>query len=328
MTADRPGGWWGDDSDEDSFGSGGLAKQPAAGASSGNPISGVPAGGSPWPGESPTGSAPTGTNLTTADLTAADPTTADPTAADLTAESRRSGPAANSALAHPGRLALGMVALAAERLRLQGTASTAFVTGVGLVAQAAEDTRALARRAAGPPVRVATIAVAVASTLPGAELPRRSLARSRDLLRRVAGEARRRGEAALAAGRADASSFIQTNVAGGIAWAQANAVPQIVDGLVPHLIADTMPRIIDGAMPEIRDRVLPVMIEDLTKDPRVRDLVVEQGRGVVGEAAQQLRATTATADDRVESAFRRLVRSPNVADESPGAETTSPLGHG
>jgi hypothetical protein len=36
--------------------------------------------------------------------------------------------------------------------------------------------------------------------------------------------------------------------------------------------------------------------------------MVEQGRGVVGEAAEHLRSTTASADDRVESAFRRLVR--------------------
>ena len=77
---------------------------------------------------------------------------------------------------------------------------------------------------------------------------------------------------------------------------------------MPHLVHEVMPRLIDGAMPEIRTRVLPVVIEDLTKDPRVRDLVVAQGGGVVGEAAQQLRSTTATADDRSSPAFRRLVR--------------------
>jgi hypothetical protein len=148
------------------------------------------------------------------------------------------------------------------------------------------------------------------------------------MLRRVAGEARKRGETAVAAGRADASAFLQANVADGIAWAQARAVPQIVDGLVPHLVDKVVPRLIDGAMPEIRSRVLPIVIEDLTKDPRVRDLVVEQGRGVVGEAAQQLRTTTATADDRVESAFRRLVRSPTTAEESLGTETSPQLGDG
>ena len=38
------------------------------------------------------------------------------------------------------------------------------------------------------------------------------------------------------------------------------------------------------------------------------------GDGVVGEAAENLRGTTATADDRVESAFRRLIRSPEPED--------------
>jgi hypothetical protein len=121
-------------------------------------------------------------------------------------------------------------------------------------------------------------------------------------------EARDRGAAAVAESRADATAFVQTTVNDAIAWAQAQAIPQIVDGLVPHLVDSVVPRIIDGAMPEIRSRVLPVVIDDLTNDPQVRDLMVEQGRGVVGEAAEHLRSTTASADDRVESAFRRLVR--------------------
>ncbi len=105
-----------------------------------------------------------------------------------------------------------------------------------------------------------------------------------------------------------------------IAWAQNTGVPQMLDGLLPHLIDEVMPRLIDGALPDIRTRVLPIVIEDLTKDPRVRDLMVEQGRGVVGEAAQQLRATAASADDRVESVFRRLVRSPT--EEPPDEPAT------
>jgi hypothetical protein len=124
----------------------------------------------------------------------------------------------------------------------------------------------------------------------------------------------------VALGRSDASAFIQTNVADAIGWAQAKAVPQIVDGLVPHLVDEVVPRLIEGAMPEIRNRVLPIVIEDLTSDPQVRELVVEQGRGVVGEAAQQLRASTASADERLESAFRRLVRSPTAPDEPLGPQ--------
>jgi hypothetical protein len=52
--------------------------------------------------------------------------------------------------------------------------------------------------------------------------------------------------------------------------------------------------------------VLPVVIDDLTSDPRVRNLVVEQSRGVLGDAAAQVRTGTAEADDRVEAAVRRI----------------------
>jgi hypothetical protein len=137
-------------------------------------------------------------------------------------------------------------------------------------------------------------------------------------------DARRRGAQTVAAGRAEASALVQSTVTDGLAWAQAQAVPQIVDGLVPHLVDEVVPRLIDGVMPEVRERVLPVIIDDLTHDPQVRDLVLEQGRGVVGDAALHLRTTTSSADDRVESAFRKLVRkgeasTPDV-EPSPDAE--------
>ncbi len=40
--------------------------------------------------------------------------------------------------------------------------------------------------------------------------------------------------------------------------------------------------------------------------PELRDLIMEQSRTVIGDAADQLRTSTASADDRVESAFRRM----------------------
>jgi hypothetical protein len=314
MTAE-PRGWWTDEPAETSFAANDSpAKESPTGVG--------PVNGNPIIRESRRPGAPASDAALAGDLAdraaaAANPSTADGKPAGETGDETR-----------PGRLALGMAVLVAERIRPGGAASNAFVTGVGLVAQTAAEAEALARRAMGPPARAAAIAAAVAAILPGADLPRRSLARSRAMLRRVAGEARRRGETAVAAGRADASAFLQANVADGIAWAQARAVPQIVDGLGPHLVDKVVPRLIDGAMPEIRSRVLPIVIEDLTKDPRVRDLVVEQGRGVVGEAAQQPRVTTATAHDRVESAFRRLVRSPTTAEEPLGTETSPQHDHG
>jgi hypothetical protein len=49
---------------------------------------------------------------------------------------------------------------------------------------------------------------------------------------------------------------------------------------------------------------------------------MEQGQSAVGEAAQQLRDTAAAADDRVESAFRRLVRGQQPPSNEP--PTTQP----
>ena len=91
-----------------------------------------------------------------------------------------------------------------------------------------------------------------------------------------------------------------------LTWTEAQAVPRLVDGLVPQLVKDTVPKIIDGVMPEIRARWLPVMIDDLTTEPRIRDLITEQSRTVLHDVTDQVRSSTASADDRVESAFRRL----------------------
>ena len=60
-------------------------------------------------------------------------------------------------------------------------------------------------------------------------------------------------------------------------------------------------------MPEIRASVLPAVVDDLTNDPKVRELVTEQSRGAIEDAAHSVRTATAHADDRVENAFRRLV---------------------
>jgi len=229
-----------------------------------------------------------------------------------------------SVRSRPGRMMLGLAVLAAERLR-PGPPNDAFLAGVGLLQQGATGARLLALRAMSPPARIASRAAGWAAFLPGAEASRRTLSRSRDRVGRAVLDARRIGAATVAAGRADATEFVQQTVSDGIAWAQARAVPQIVDSLVPHLVDEVVPRIIDGALPEIRERVLPVVIEDLTTDPQVRDLVREQGMGVVGEAAQHLRTTTSSADDRVESAFRRLVRSPQPDDE---AGSTPEAGNG
>jgi len=219
---------------------------------------------------------------------------------------------AHAVVAHPARMVLGMASLAAERLRGGIGNGEAFTTGVGLLQETATGLRNFGRRVIEPASRLAadTVDRAVdrAAGLPGAAIPARSLAVSRARLTKVMARARRRGEATVAAGRADAQAFVKSSVAETLDWAQAQAVPQIVDGLVPHLVDEVVPRILEGSLPEIRAKLLPVVIDDLAESPQLRELMLEQGRGVVGDAAQHLRTTTATADDRVESAFRRLVR--------------------
>jgi hypothetical protein len=140
----------------------------------------------------------------------------------------------------------------------------------------------------------------------------------------VVSDARQRGESSVAAGRADASAFIQTTVADGLAWAQAKAMPQIIDGMMPYLLTNVIPRLIDGAIPEIRSRVLPTVIDDLTRDPRMRQLMLEQSKGAVGEATQHLPTTTANADDRGERSFRRRGRAQPPTGNAKEASTTKP----
>jgi hypothetical protein len=214
---------------------------------------------------------------------------------------------------------LGLTVLAAERLG--SPTNDSFALGVGIAQQTASGLRDLAGRFAGRPARAAYRTLDWATKRTSLRANAGPLARRREEVRRLVQLARERGQATVEAGRAEASTFLQANVTDGMAWAEDQAVPQMVDGLVPHLVESVVPQIvdgivphlvetvvpqvIDGVMPEIRARVLPVIIDDLTNDPRLRELVLEQSRGVVGEAAQQLRSATATADDRVEQAFRR-----------------------
>lgn len=207
---------------------------------------------------------------------------------------------------HPARLALGVVLLAADRVRA-GAPSEAFEVGVGLAQQTANEMRGLARRALGPPTRAASRTLDWASKQTGIDVNTGLFGRTRARFGRALLEARNAGRATIAAGREDAEAFVRSSVADGMAWAETQAVPRIVDSLVPHLVDSVVPRLIDGVMPEIRETVLPAVIDDLTNDPKVRDLVMEQSRDVIGEAAQHVRSATANADDRVEAAFRRLI---------------------
>ncbi|HET6212628.1 MAG TPA: hypothetical protein VFE14_07115 [Micromonosporaceae bacterium] len=171
----------------------------------------------------------------------------------------------------PARLALGLAALAAERIRGSAPGGDTLATVVGL----AQRTVYAAGRLAAPPARLASRGVRWAAELPGAGLVRRPIGRVAAGAREELVAARARGRQTVAAGRVEAVAFVQSGADDGLAW--------------------------------VRAKVLPVLIEDLAADPRIRDLVVEQSRGMLDDAAEQLRSSTETADDRVESAFRRLL---------------------
>jgi hypothetical protein len=226
---------------------------------------------------------------------------------------------------HPARLALGVVLLAADRVRA-GAPSEAFEVGVGLAQQTVAEMRGLARRAFGPPTRAASRTLDWASKQTGVSTNSGVFGRTRARVGHLMLEARNAGRATIAAGREDATTFVRNSVADGMSWAETQAVPRIVDSLVPHLVDSVVPRLLDGVMPEIRSTVLPAVVDDLTNDPKVRELVLEQSRGVIDDAAKSVRSATASADDRVEMAFRRLIGAGPDKSEPPTGETRT-TGH-
>jgi hypothetical protein len=141
---------------------------------------------------------------------------------------------------------------------------------------------------------------------------------ARGLVRRAAGA----GADAWQSGKQTATAQVRSAAALPLGWAEATLIPKVVDDLMPYIVASVVPRIIDGlspylmetviprildsAMPQIREQVLPMVIQDLTESPELRDLITAQSRDVVADAATDLRDSTAAADDRLESGFRRL----------------------
>lgn len=87
----------------------------------------------------------------------------------------------------------------------------------------------------------------------------------------------------------------------------SSVVPRIIDGVLPYIEEQVLPRLVDAATPLLRERVLPLVIQDLTDDPLLRTLLLEQSRSIVSKATERLRGATSRADDRVEHAFHELL---------------------
>lgn len=160
----------------------------------------------------------------------------------------------------PARVALGLAVLAAQRVR-SPTPGDALATAVGLLAETGQTVRAVAGRVAGPPARVATLAVGGAARVPGASLVRRPLQRTLDRVRADTATARERGRQTLAASRAEAAAAVRSSVEDGIRW--------------------LVPRLLEQSLPALRAQLLPAVIDQLTTDARLREYLTEQGRTLV-----------------------------------------------
>ncbi|MCP2322502.1 hypothetical protein HDA40_001009 [Hamadaea flava] len=83
-------------------------------------------------------------------------------------------------------------------------------------------------------------------------------------------------------------------------------MPRLMESALPLIEKQMMPGLLDAAIPLLQDKVVPLMIKDLTESEELRELITEQSRDVVADAAGDLRDSTAAADDRLEIGFRRL----------------------
>jgi hypothetical protein len=186
-----------------------------------------------------------------------------------------------------GHLFLGAATLAGERLHLIGTKQTPTIAVVvGLVSEG----RDAAGRAAGRMVDGARQAVPTSR------------------LRHFLDDAATRGKQTMASSKDETAHWLQSAADGPLKWAEQSLIPRMVDDLTPYMVNTVAPKMIDGVLPQIRTTVVPAIIEDLTTDPRVLGMVTEQSHGAVAAATDDLREATATADDRVENAFRNAFR--------------------
>lgn len=163
---------------------------------------------------------------------------------------------------HLARLALGIVALAGERLGVDPAEGGRLATALGLAQQGAQSAKgAVDRLTDAARTRAARI-------LPSRAVIDRPLRRTRTTLRR----AERAGRATVVQGRNDALYILRE----GARWAQVRVVPAVVDGIVPHLVT--------RMMPEIRATVVPVVVDEV----RARDLVIDRNTGVLGSTTTTL----------------------------------------
>ncbi len=225
-------------------------------------------------------------------------------------------------------VALGTAVLLAERLRRIGRGARAdeevqdlltsgvepapadprspVAVAVGLTQQAVDLTQQGVGLALRTGAQVAEATRDQARKLADTTRARMPAASPIDTARDTVAAAGIRGRDTLIASRSAAVVALRHTVDDGLGWIEKSIVPRMVDDLMPYLINSVVPRLVEGAIPEIRSKVIPVVIDDLTRDPRLQELITEQSRGVLANATDELRETSATADDKLETSFRRM----------------------
>src|SRR5690349_7069612 len=158
------------------------------------------------------------------------------------------------------RLAFGTAVLARERLFGRVTADSPMAIALGLASQGL----ALVSKIKRPTVKVPKLDVKQALHNAGI-----------------------RGAITMRRSRRDAETTLRGVMDGSVTWAETRVVPKLVDDMLPYI------------MSTVREKVLPVLVDDLSRDPKVRKMITDQSQSVVGEAAVELRETSAGADDRL-----------------------------
>lgn len=91
-------------------------------------------------------------------------------------------------------------------------------------------------------------------------------------------------------------------------WTDRRLVRPVAESMKPYLVEEFVPEVIDGVLPKIRADVVPVVIEDLTNDVLIQELVAGQSRDILSRGVDEARHASADADDRVEALVRKLLR--------------------
>lgn len=127
--------------------------------------------------------------------------------------------------------------------------------------------------------------------------------RGESTLRRIAGQTT--GHIDRAADETRARVGHAADAAAG--WAEREIVRRVARSMTPFFVYELVPEVLDGVLPKVRTDVVPVVIDDLAGDAQIRAMVAQQSRGMLTWSVTEVRRASTGADERVETALRRLL---------------------